>query len=211
MIQVFNHVAKSADSWFQRPVGVSQREVCAVTGDKRGKSCSHGQKKDYYLPGISSEHTCPVHRRIQVRVADAVEVCPYCMEGSPDQYQERIVEYWPKEVVTFLKKEGRNFMALPKHNPWCQHFYTRDRPRIISPALGSSYELDESLPEDIQKIPLKAFVAHDSDRIYWFLNSRLIHQGEAHDTCFLTPRRGTWTVSAVDSRGRSDSVTIKIY
>ncbi len=209
-MRIFNYLTKNSDSWFEKPEGVRTRKVCTVSGEKPGPYCKH-LNNDFYIPGISSEKTCSVHKKIIVRRKDNVEVCPYCMKGDPACYCEKIIEYWPPDVISFLRKTGRKYSPVPEHNPNCDYYFVKDKPQIISPSKASVFEIDENLPMNIQKIPLKVHVAQDADKIYWFLGSQLIAQGKVDETYFFSPQRGKWIISAIDSKGRSDSVTIMIY
>ncbi|MBN2160553.1 MAG: penicillin-binding protein 1C [Spirochaetes bacterium] len=211
MIRILDHVTRSSDSWFKAPAGVAKRNVCARSGEKPGPFCSHGVKADWYIRGVSSEQECGVHKTITVRKRDGLHVCSYCMDEGPEAYEQKVVEYWPPEVISFMRSRGYRYSQIPRHNPSCQNFYAKDKPRIVRPAMSDEYIINEHMPLDSQKIPLKAFAGQDTDELFWFIGSTFLFQSKADETCFLTPRRGVWVISAVDSMGRSDSVKIKIY
>ncbi len=211
MIRILNHITRSSDSWFKIPNGVGERKVCAVSGEKPGRFCNHGLKTDLYIMGISSEQECSAHKQIIVRKRDGLQVCSYCMGEDHAAYDSKVIEYWAPEVISFLRGGGYKFTQVPRHNPTCQNFYAKERPRIVRPAMEDEYVISENIPLDSQKIPLRAFAGQESDTLFWFLGSTFLFQSKPDETCFLTPKRGQWVISAVDSRGRSDSVRIKIY
>ncbi|MCP4131088.1 MAG: penicillin-binding protein 1C [bacterium] len=215
VMEIFNYLTRNSDSWFVKPKGIAERKVCPVTGLKPGSFCGPYFKKDLFLPGISSEKQCRVHRRIRIAKKGNFQVCSNCLKrddsGKDSLYREEVVEYWPAEVVSFLRKTGRKYSSIPGHNPACERFFVKDKPRIISPSAAARYEIDETLPLESQKIPLKAFIAQDAHRVYWFLGSRLIGEGDVDEAFFLAPRRGEFIISAIDSKGRSDSVTIRVH
>jgi penicillin-binding protein 1C len=211
MIRIMDHITRSSDAWFKKPDGVAERKVCALSGDKPGPYCNQGLKIDWYIPGVSSEQECRIHKAITVRKRDGVQVCPYCMDEAPSAYEQKIVNYWPPEVISFMRKGGYQYSRIPSHNPACQNFYAKDKPRIVRPAMHDEYIINEHMPLEAQKIPLKAFTGQDIDKLFWFMDTTFLFQGKADETCFLTPKRGVWVITAVDSLGRSDSVKIKIY
>jgi penicillin-binding protein 1C len=211
MIQIFNHLTRRSDSWFTKPAGVAERIVCSKSGERPNDFCKEPLSKDLYIPGVSSEKICSVHKKIFIRKKDGKEVCTYCMNGNLNLYEEKIVEYWTPEAASFFRKNDLHFTLMPEHNPECIHYYSKDKPQIVSPVSHAEYEINDYMPIGSQKIPLKAIVAQDADKIYWFLGSELISDGLPDETFFLTPERGQWTISAVDSKGRSSSIKIKIY
>jgi penicillin-binding protein 1C len=211
MIRILDHVTRSSDTWFKMPAGVAERKVCALSGERPGPFCNQGFKSDLYIKGVSSEQECQVHKAITVRKRDSVHVCSYCMDEGPAAYEQKIVEYWPPEVISFMRGGGYRYNQIPRHNPACQNFYAKDKPRIVRPAMSDEYVINERMPMDSQKIPLKAFAGQDTDKLFWFMGSTFLFESKADETCFLTRKRGVWIISAVDSMGRSDSVKIKIY
>ncbi len=211
MIKIINHLTYGKDVWFSRPRGVRTRKVCALTGMKPGPCCGNAVKEDYYIPGISSEKTCDVHREITVRKSDGCEVCPLCMKGDPGQYRKRVVEFWPAEVHLFLKEQGHRHSEIPPHNPECTRVCRTNKPRIIKPGNGAEFEIDDVVPLASQRIALQAFSAQDAESVFWLCNNEIIARGGPGETFFLVPKKGKWKISVVDSKGRSDSVTIRIY
>jgi penicillin-binding protein 1C len=209
MIEVFDFLTKNSDEWFKRPKGVEIRKVCALSGEKASPDCPR-VKDDYYIPGISSERVCTVHKKIWVRIKDNVEVCPYCMGADRSLYKEKLVEVWPPEVASFLRSTGRFIEPVPPHNPECIYYKNKEAPRILSIRDGMVFILNTSGNMENQKIPLRAQVAQDAVRIYWFAGDSLLTNVKPDDTVFYTPQAGLIKLTVVDSSGRSDSVTVRV-
>lgn len=133
------------------------------------------------------------------------------MTEKSENYTEKIVEYWSPDVITFFKRIGKKYTPIPPHNPECHNYFVRNKPEITSPTEYGDYEIDENIPLEYQKIPLKANVALDSDKVYWFCGSQLIAEGKPDGIYFFSPKRGEWVISVIDSKGRSDSIKIRIY
>lgn len=210
VVNIFNHLTRYKDSWFKRPKEVKKRKVCVVSGELAGPYCDK-TVWDYYIPGISSNKPCSVHRCIYVRKADGVEVCRYCMSDHQDKYLSRIVEIWPPDVASALRAMGRKIEKIPKHNPECNAFNVRDGLRIRSPMSRGYYAVNRMLPFDEQKILLKAESDTDCEIVYWFLDDTLIHKGSPDQMFYINPEPGEHIITVIDTRGRNDEVKFKIH
>lgn len=211
MMNIMNFIARGSDEWFTAPDGVKKRKVCSLSGLRPGRFCGTHVKEEYYIPGVSSEEICTVHRMITVRKRDGLEVCPFCMSGKSSDYEQRVIEYWPPDVYQFLKNQGHRYCVIPRHNPECTRIAHGNRPRIIKPENGAEYRIDERIPMESQRIALQAFTAQDAEKVFWFCDNEIIAEGGAGDPFFLYPHRGRLKISVVDSKGRSDTVTINIF
>jgi penicillin-binding protein 1C len=209
VIDLFNELTRTTDSWFKRPPGVQVRKVCALSGLPAGEDCKD-LIDDEFIPGVSNNRPCQVHRRVWIRKKDHREVCHYCMTGKPEEYFSKVFEVWPPDVTQFLRSHGAKFEAIPRHNPDCVSISTRFIPRITSPKQGK-YEIQPGIPLENQRISLSVQAGPDVDEVYWFLNGRLVDQGKPDEVFFLNPQQGKWEVSVVDSRGRADKVDLLVF
>jgi penicillin-binding protein 1C len=50
LVSIFNDLTRYGDTWFRRPDGVDQREVCAISGEPLGPFCK-SKAMDYFIPG----------------------------------------------------------------------------------------------------------------------------------------------------------------
>ncbi len=209
MIGVFDFLTRNSDAWFEKPEGVGIRKVCAVSGEKASPDCKY-VKDDYYIKGISSEKLCSIHKRIWIRKKDGLEVCPYCMNSNSDQYSSKVMEVWPIEAVSFLRSTGRKIERIPPHNPDCPHISAQNKPHIISISEGTVFIIDASASCENQLIPLKVQTAQDADKVFWFAGGKFLTNTGPDETVFYKPDIGNIKLSVMDSRGRSDSVTILV-
>jgi penicillin-binding protein 1C len=210
VINLFNELTRSTDSWFKRPPGVQVRKICALSGQPAGEDCKD-VIEDEFIPGVSDTQTCQVHRRVWIRKKDGCEVCNYCMTGKPEEYYSKVFDVWPPDVTRFLRSHGTKFEPIPRHNPDCTSMTSRFAPHIVSPTPQGKYEIMPGIPLESQRISLSVQAGPDVEEVYWFLNGRLINQGKPDKTLFLNPEQGKWDVSVIDSRGRSDSVTFFVF
>jgi penicillin-binding protein 1C len=208
-IEIFDFLTKNSDRWFKKPDCVETRKVCAVSGEKPGKYCKL-LNTDYYIPGISSEKTCSIHRLITIRKKDKKEVCPYCMSGPESDYQKILIEQWPIEVFSYFRESGKKINLIPEHNPDCPHYTGNNGPKIITPSNHSTYTIRKNIPVSEQKISLKAFSGQDSEYLCWFFNNQFFQKSKPEEAVFITPFSGKHLISVIDSRGRGNSVEITI-
>ncbi len=210
VINLFNALTRSNDSWFQRPPGVQFRKICALSGQPAGDDCKD-VIEDMFIPAVSDNHPCQVHRRVWIRKKDGKEVCRYCMTGKPEEYYSKIFEIWPPDVTRYLRSHGKKFEAIPRHNPDCAYFFSRFTPHIQSPKSEGKYEIQQGIPLESQRMTLSVQAGPDVDQVYWFVNGRLIAQGKPDKLFFWSPEQGKWEVSVLDSQGRADKVNILVY
>ncbi len=213
MIEIMDYLTRDSDSWFAKPEGVEKRNVCALSGEKASPDCPL-TNADYYIPGVSSEQECSVHKKIWIRKSDNMEVLPGGMGTNAGLYSQVTVEKWPPEIASFLRSTGKKINPLPPRDPETRdpecRSYAKDRPVIMSIKDGAVFILNSSESLENQKIPLKAIAAQDACSLFWFEGKRLLTNAGPDETVFYTPVPGETKLTAVDSMGRSCSVTIKV-
>jgi len=185
------------------------RKVCSASGEPVGPYCT-ATLDDYYLPGISNNDVCSVHRRIFVRKSDDVEVCRYCMDGTPDEYREEIVEIWSPDIASFFRRIGKEGSSIPRHNPSCPAILEGQGLKIRTPLQAGIYVISNALPLSKQKIKLEAECDRVSEKIYWLFDGSIIAEGSPDDVFYIDPKPGNHTITVMDSTGRSDSLILNI-
>ncbi|HTA17490.1 MAG TPA: penicillin-binding protein 1C, partial [bacterium] len=105
---ILDALTRDNDAWFQRPAGLGRRRVCALSGQPEGPDCPDTEEDDY-LPGVSSQEPCMVHRRLWVRKRDGLQVPLRCLTGPAVDYEEKVFAVWPPDVTRFLRLSGRAY------------------------------------------------------------------------------------------------------
>ncbi len=210
VINLFDALTRSTDSWFKKPPGIQTRKVCAISGEPAGPDCDD-VVDDLFIPGVSDNTACPVHQKVWIRKKDGREVCRYCMTGPPTDYYSKIFEVWPPDVTRYLRSHGKRFDPIPRHNPDCAYFYSRFKPHITSPKSGVKYELQQDFGTENQKMSFSVQTGPDVDKVYWFVNGKLLGQSKPDQSFFWAPEQGKWEVSVLDSQGRADKVQILVF
>jgi penicillin-binding protein 1C len=207
--EVMQALTATQDSWFERPATIGRRKVCRLTGRPLGPDCPSWEEDDY-IPGVSHNETCPVHRKIWICKKDGVEVCLRCMTGKESEYRSKVIEVWPPEIAGFLRVRGRRFEAIPRHNPDCPNPPEKPAPRIVSPENGSLYVFSAGLPRNVQRVPLVAQASSDVKKLFWFVGGKPLGTALPDEALYWSPEPGWWDLSVVDSEGRSSAVTMHV-
>lgn len=209
VVEVFNYLTRYHDSWFKKPNRVEERSVCALSGEVTGPYCQNNLT-DYYIPGISNTTVCTIHQKIQVRKRDGVEMCRYCMNGLPGEYADTIIEMWPPDVASFLRKNGKKGTIIPKHNSECTAFFSAKVLKIKSPLSNSYYALNSALPIENQKIELNAQSVNPEAEVFWYVDDYLLARGFPDQKVFMQPTSGKHLITVMDARGAFDTVSINV-
>lgn len=171
--------------WFAMPPGITQRQVCAVSGKPAGAYCS-ATAEDWTIAGVSSAQPCDVHRLSQVK--DAVT----------GELHAGVEEVWPPEIQAFLRK--REAAAT---NPARE----QEPIRLVSPIAGSEYRKLDDMAE--QRLPFKAEY-RGGELLYWFVDNQLVAQGVGSDPLSWPLVRGKHTVVCCAASGRSARADIRV-
>ncbi|MCS7057219.1 MAG: transglycosylase domain-containing protein [Thermoflexales bacterium] len=140
--------------WFERPPGLVQVEVCALSGMLPTPDCKQ-TRREWFLEGIQPTQPDDWHRRVHV---DALTGQP----AAADTPRERLVELvmldlptplrdwaraqgWP--VLDLVASDARRASARP------------DRPiTILRPDPGTIYRMAKELPTALQRAPVEVQV-----------------------------------------------------
>ncbi|NOY77839.1 MAG: penicillin-binding protein 1C [Calditrichaeota bacterium] len=208
MFSIFQSLQSIKESrWFVRPKSVKRRRVCAVSGMVPTGNCD-ATVEELYLPGISPNDPCSVHRKILIDQKTHTRLCSFCKAGRT--YTERVVEIWPPRVSSWLKKNGYPVDKIPEHFPGCSHLENENRPVIQSPIAKADYFIRPRADIRFQKILLKASVASDARKVFWFLDGRLIWSGKPFTRKFISPEPGTHKIICMDDEGRASEVEFRV-
>ena len=194
-------------SWFLRPYGVNQRTVCALSGMIETNLCAK-KKKDFYIVGLSNTKSCQIHQKIMISHHNGVRLCSHCRADQP--YDSKVFEIWPSSIATWLNNQGMNPIQIPQHDPNCRGLVSGLEPIIRSPTANTLYKIRSGIPLKFQKILLEASVSSQTQKIYWFLNGKLVASHEPTQKVFILPKVGRHNLVCVDDEGRSTSQKLHV-
>lgn len=197
----------ATNRWFTRAGRVNTREVCSLSGMLPSSYC-RSSKFDYYIPSVSPNTVCTIHKGIYVDERTGTTLCSHCRVGRT--YRHAVFEEWPAAIGTWLKRNGFSITEMPSHFSSCTGLVAGHSPIVISPSENSEYHIRPGIPLEDQKISLQASVSNRTKQIFWFLDGQLVFSGDPADKVFLTPVAGKHRLTCVDDEGRSTSQTLII-
>jgi membrane carboxypeptidase/penicillin-binding protein PbpC len=109
-----------------------------------------------------------------------------------------------------MERNGMSVDRIPEHFAGCSEIAGGGGPVIHSPSENSEYIIRDGVSMEHQKILLEASVSNNTRKIYWFLDSKLIFEGEPTERFFLTPVRGKHTLACMDEEGRSTEIAMTV-
>lgn len=198
---------QSENRWFVQPPEVETRQVCSISGMPLGDFCVSVQN-ELYLPGISPNQACSIHRRFFVDRKTGSRLCSHCRIGR--SYDEHTFEYWPAEIASWRSRNGHSRAGIPEHFKGCTKAVAGAGPVINSPVANAEYKIRTGVSLTYQKILLDAAVSNQTQNIYWFLDGKIIYSGPPDRKVFLKPERGRHTLLCMDDEGRSTEVALVI-
>lgn len=201
-----SHRTPLYQTYLRPPDGVDKIQVCAISGAIPGPHCHH-RVESWFVPGRSPIKLCSIHRQVIVDRQSNQRVC----QPGPNT-EARVYEFWSSDLQALFKKAGVPRKIAPPPNPRCVFNVVNmegTAPEITSPSKGLVYQLRVQQPRK-EKVPLIAVVDGDSRDLFWFADDRLLGRVRANTPYFWAAKPGQYIIRAVDDRGRSDSVQVKI-
>ena len=193
----------------RRVAGLNLRrvEVCAPTGDLPGRHCPR-TTTSWFIPGVSPIKVSTVHRAVHLEASTGLRSCRADTEGT----REAVYEFWPSDLEAVFRRAGIAIRKPPPWSPECDLDTTAasgHAPRIVSPQPTLTYHATAT-PDEDGSILFAATTDADADRVFWFVNGALVAEVARHQSYFWTPRRGRFSVRAVDDLGRATTVSIRV-
>jgi penicillin-binding protein 1C len=193
--------------WFDKPDGVREREVCLLSGKPPNKNCSV-TGKEYYIPGISPEEECDMHKAIYVDKKTGYRLTKLNLEEK--SFVKKVYEVYPPEVATWMERNNIPVPEIPEIDPESKVIFSGEPPVINFPKEECTYLFRTGIPLQDQKIYLDAAVSNTVKKIFWFLDGKLIWSGEPKDKAYIYPITGTHKLVCQDDAGRSSSINLRI-
>ena len=180
------------------PAGVSRVAVCAESGDLPNAWCPH-TVDTWYIPGKSPIRVSDLHRAVAVNVATGRPACP---PYSPETTRFEVFEFWSSDMRKLFREAGVPRRAPPVL-PACATQDSAESPRIESPRLGVTYNLQPSRPDGV--IALEVGVAADVQSVFWFDGSALIGRGAVNAGAipWRPAADGMHLIRVIDDHGRA--------
>lgn len=185
--------------WFARPDSVAVREVCSLSGQVPGPNCSTTEE-ELYLPDRSPDAICQFHQSIQIDDQTGCRMPPHF--SSDRKSHTKIYVQWPARVGSWLESSGNPIDRLPPPLPDWQELTPGTAPIIRSPSQDCKYRLREGVATEFQKICCEASAGSDVQKLYWFVDGRLLGSVKPGERLFYIPIVGRHRLICQDDLGR---------
>jgi len=172
---------------FHKPTGISNREICSLSGDIPNSRCVTTTTTADYIKGVSSHNRCTLHRVKNKKTIAYTEEGTKIMQWEPEPYLA-----WSPELRSWFR--SKNSLTVMKHR----------KPKIISPVTGQKYV---KLPEILnQQLKLKASGANQ--KLFWFVNGSFYAE-QSDNTDLLWPlEKGKHVITCMDDLGNCSKSNI---
>ncbi len=206
LFDIFNAISDNGD-WFRKPASVGTRKVCPLSGKPVGDNCPEAVD-EYYLYGVSPSEQCDMHRKYFIDKETGLRLTKSCRRGR--KYTEKNFVVWPKEIATWMKREGYPIEDIPEYRTDCENTSGGQAPVIVSPQPGVQYFIREDAPIEHQKILLDASVSNTVGRIYWFIDGEMVSSAAPGEKKFYMPTRGRHKIVCMDGAGLTTEITVDV-
>ncbi len=198
---------KAAD--WELPMGlkIKSTDVCSFTdGFSRG-ACPH-LKKTWFNPGISPIDECQVHREYLVSKKNGHRLCHF---DEVTTTQKQVYEFWPSDIVQLFVKFGIPYKKAPPFEAGCDGDHGQASvPEIVSPKLDLIYSVRFNDKLGYEKIPFKAKVDQEIQKVFWFANQKPLGESIPSETMMAELSPGRYEISLVDDQGQVSTRTIQV-
>lgn len=198
LFNLFHAIGSDAGAdWNRMPESVQFRHVCDAGGSIPSAHCTN-VVMDYFMPGISRNDTC---RHLAEVAVDMQEKYSYCTSCIPETgYKHKLYEQLSSELIAWRAEQHIPFERIPPHWPACERIFEENAPVIISPVHQMEYLLEK---DDPQQIMLQANTAADVERVFWFVNDKLLTSAPPSEPVFFSPTEGRSRIVCADDHGRN--------
>lgn len=200
---------------FPEPPGLVRRKICTLSGLLPTPECPH-TRDEVFIAGTEPQALDNIYRRVAIDTRTGLLASATCPKAFVD---EKVFTVFPPEIRSWAAENG--YREPPSQfSPLCPMTETTDAPfhipsstfpiQITSPHDGDSYLLDPLIPDEHEKIALRASAPADVEEILWSVDGKLIGKGKGPD--FLVQwalTKGTHTIEAM-AQGSTHSIQIDV-
>jgi penicillin-binding protein 1C len=177
---------------FERPKGLVEVEVCALSGMKRGPDCAHGVRELFFRNSLEGRELapCTVHRKLPIQAREEFK------DTAPRENRNR--EYGIFEDLPPIYESWQRQAARPMVPRELSQYAKSAVFEIIRPSNNALYKRPLDLAPEYQTLRFEAIGAPAHAEVIWSLNG--IEVGHTIGAHFLD-----WHVQAGEFRLRAEA------
>lgn len=180
-------------------------DICESTGALWDPLCPKA-KKGWFIPGVSPIAVSNVYKEVPIDIRTGLRAC----KEIAGKTKMEVFEFWPSDIQEIFLMAGIKKKSPPPYQEGCtQKSQIGASPTIQSPSEGLIYTLEPAKIEE-SLIPFTAILDADSHKAFWYVDKAFVGVGASAKPLFWKPKLGTFNVTAVDEKGASASVKIKV-
>jgi hypothetical protein len=181
---------------FQRPAGLVEVEICALSGRLPNRHCPH-RRSELFIAGTEPTEACDIHRLFRIDIATGLQATG---ETPPERVRERVYAVYPPEAQAWAVGQG-----IPQPPPVPEGRAGLDGTEaaagaalleIVSPFQLDRYRISSALPLEDQRILIKARPASRA----FFARVTLFVDDEPLASFVRPPYRTWWPLQPGDHR-----------
>ena len=187
-----NFSAKS----FQKPEGISLKEICKLSGKLPTKNCPY-TISEYFIQGTEPRETDDIFQSFKIDKRNNL-----LAENCEKKFiKEEVFAIFPLELKTWARMNGfpeapQSFSLLCKQN-LKENSSEKNIIEIIKPKPFDSFRLDPLVPDENEKIIFEAHSKYKTASINWFVNDEFVGSGTTPNFRFdWSPHAGKYKITA---------------
>lgn len=149
-----------------------------------------------------------LHKKIFVDAETGLRLMGDCLKNRPAK--SVVVTEYPPELSGWLESMGSGENQMPPLSPECKAVPSGPGPKIVSPCARTPYRIRKGVPDEFQRIALKAHSAQGGGNLFWYQDGALVANGPVGEQLFLKPEPGRHRLVVVDELGRMDVVSFVV-
>lgn len=205
LFDVFNLLPKS--NWFLKPFDeLVEVEVCNKSGYRASEFCDDKKLAFVQQSGLKTG-PCPYHKLVHLDKNEQYQVNTSC-----EPLENIVHKSWfslPPLEEYYYKNKNPFYKKLPNFRSDCMGEIT-SKMEFLIPKDNSTFYLTKDFKEIENGLVLKVVHTNPKSLIYWYLNDEFIGETESIHEINISPKQGTYIITAVDNEGNEIKSRIKI-
>ncbi|PKQ69944.1 penicillin-binding protein 1C [Raineya orbicola] len=207
LFEIFNALDNATTPLPLAPKEITFRLVCSESGLPPNTFCKN-QVIDYYIPLISPSQVCQHEKELYVSADEKFQYLPDCLPETG--YKKKFYPVIPTALQVYYEAQKIPYFQTPPLHPNCEQYLQANeklKPQIISPLADKTYFIPSNEPTELL---LKTYTQNDVQKVYWYINDRLLQEAPVKENIFFKPKLGKNTITCVDDKGRSQKISIQV-